>query len=306
MPFGSPVHDVLQSLIDAAQLLAFSIVLFTVIVFIVKGQEMIALGRRAIAEVRLNLSWYFLDAMFVAPVIALIVAAIQAGVTGYSLQIVGTDTWNRLGRPLTFVAVIFLGDFVSYWRHRLEHTRWIWPVHAIHHSDTEMSWLTLARFHPINRAVTTCVDVSCLALLGFPAWALIANELVVPDFSNAQVDRPLAVSLPTRQCTIEKVSALKSVLANHPGTSALAPARCSHTTRWSRAGRASASRSWAATVSEAGRSLASSARRSAASTTRGSAATTSTRRSVSSRRGPSPSTASGIQSKAASSAANGT
>ena len=49
--------------------------------------------------------------------------------------------------------------------------------------------------------------------------ALIANELVVPDFSNAAVDRPLAVSLPTRQCTIDKVSALKAVLANHPGTS---------------------------------------------------------------------------------------
>ena len=30
---------------------------------------------------------------------------------------------------------------------------------------------------------------------------LIANELVVPDFSNAQANRPLAVSLPTRQCT---------------------------------------------------------------------------------------------------------
>jgi DNA polymerase-3 subunit alpha len=28
----------------------------------------------------------------------------------------------------------------------------------------------------------------------------------------------LAVSLPTRQCTVEKVSALKQVLANHPGT----------------------------------------------------------------------------------------
>lgn len=48
---------------------------------------------------------------------------------------------------------------------------------------------------------------------------LIANELVVPDFSSAQVDRPLAVSLPTRQCTIDKVSALKQVLARHPGTS---------------------------------------------------------------------------------------
>jgi DNA polymerase-3 subunit alpha len=48
--------------------------------------------------------------------------------------------------------------------------------------------------------------------------SLIANDLIVPDFSSAQVDRPLAVSLPTRQCTVEKVSALKQVLANHPGT----------------------------------------------------------------------------------------
>ncbi|MDD4865962.1 MAG: DNA polymerase III subunit alpha, partial [Mycobacterium sp.] len=49
--------------------------------------------------------------------------------------------------------------------------------------------------------------------------SLIANDLVVPDFSNAQPDRPLAVSLPTRQCTIDKVTALKQVLARHPGTS---------------------------------------------------------------------------------------
>src|SRR6202012_5427232 len=48
---------------------------------------------------------------------------------------------------------------------------------------------------------------------------LIANDLGVPDFSNAQPNRPLAVSLPTRQCTIDKVSALKQVLAQHPGTS---------------------------------------------------------------------------------------
>ena len=48
---------------------------------------------------------------------------------------------------------------------------------------------------------------------------VIVNDLVVPDFSNAQPDRPLAVSLPTRQCTLDKVTALKQVLARHPGTS---------------------------------------------------------------------------------------
>ena len=49
--------------------------------------------------------------------------------------------------------------------------------------------------------------------------SLIVYDLVVPDFSSAQVNRPLAVSLPTRQCTMDKVTALKQVLARHPGTS---------------------------------------------------------------------------------------
>jgi DNA polymerase III subunit alpha len=48
--------------------------------------------------------------------------------------------------------------------------------------------------------------------------SLIANELIVPDFSSAAANRPVAVSLPTRQCTVDKVSALKQVLARHPGT----------------------------------------------------------------------------------------
>jgi DNA polymerase-3 subunit alpha len=49
--------------------------------------------------------------------------------------------------------------------------------------------------------------------------SLIANDLVVPDFSSAALDRTLAVSLPIRQCTLDKVDALKQVLARHPGTS---------------------------------------------------------------------------------------
>jgi sterol desaturase/sphingolipid hydroxylase (fatty acid hydroxylase superfamily) len=178
MPVRPLINQTLQSLTDAAQLLAISVAFFCLIVFVVKGREMVALGKRAVAEVRLNLSWYFLDALFVAPVIAVLVAAIQAAVTGYSLQLVGGHVWDSAGRPATFFAVVFLGDFISYWRHRLEHTRWIWPAHAVHHSDTEMTFLTLARFHPVNRLVTSCVDLGFLAVLGFPAWALVANVMV--------------------------------------------------------------------------------------------------------------------------------
>jgi hypothetical protein len=47
---------------------------------------------------------------------------------------------------------------------RLDKERWsmFWPCHAVHHSDTEMTWLTLERFHPFNRLITTVVDSTFL------------------------------------------------------------------------------------------------------------------------------------------------
>ncbi|PTR32224.1 DNA polymerase-3 subunit alpha [Rhodococcus sp. OK519] len=48
--------------------------------------------------------------------------------------------------------------------------------------------------------------------------SLIANDLAVPDLSAIGVAKPVAVSLPVRQCTKEKLGALKQVLSRHPGT----------------------------------------------------------------------------------------
>ena len=49
--------------------------------------------------------------------------------------------------------------------------------------------------------------------------SIIVNDLVLPDVSAAGESRPVAVSLPTRLCTPDRVTALKQVLTRHPGTS---------------------------------------------------------------------------------------
>ncbi len=41
-----------------------------------------------------------------------------------------------------------------------------------------MTWLTLQRFHPINRITTYLIDVGVLLLLGFPPVVVVANSLV--------------------------------------------------------------------------------------------------------------------------------
>lgn len=172
------LHDLLESLTTAAALLASPALAFASLALAVKGREALALGRRVLAEIRLNLAWYFLDALTVGPVLAVAAAGVRHLVEASALAPIASSAWEAAGQPATLVAIVFVGDFVSYWRHRLEHTRWIWPAHAIHHSDTQVTWLTLARFHPVNRAVTMAIDLTALALLGFPAWALVANELV--------------------------------------------------------------------------------------------------------------------------------
>lgn len=77
----------------------------------------------------------------------------------------------------TLAGAIVVGDFVGYWRHRLEHSRWLWPAHEFHHGDEEMNWSTTYRFHPLNRASTTAIDMGALAALGFPWWAVVGNAV---------------------------------------------------------------------------------------------------------------------------------
>lgn len=166
------------SLADAVLALLIPAVFFISLALIVKRREAWAAAKRAAHEAQLNLGFYFLDAIFVFPVLGLVTVAIGVFMQNAGLIIVPESWWLAIGTYPTVFMAVFLGDFIGYWRHRLEHTKWLWPTHAIHHSDEEMTWLTLNRFHPVNRITTVIIDSTFLMAMGLPAWAVIANSLV--------------------------------------------------------------------------------------------------------------------------------
>ena len=45
---------------------------------------------------------------------------------------------------------LFILDFFGYLRHRLMHSKYLWPFHSIHHSSRQIDWLSTERNHPIN------------------------------------------------------------------------------------------------------------------------------------------------------------
>ncbi|MGI9388549.1 MAG: sterol desaturase family protein [Boseongicola sp.] len=134
--------------------------------------------QRASKESGLNLSIFAFNVVFVVPCIAILSTGLYEFVQASGIPTFGASIWSSTNSVIVVFVAVFIGDFVGYWRHRLEHTALLWPAHAVHHSDTEMTWLTLERFHPINRITTFVIDNAALLALGFPPYAIVAKSLV--------------------------------------------------------------------------------------------------------------------------------
>lgn len=166
------------SLYQAATSLAAPATFFFLLGFAIKRRALFTDMRRATYESGLNLSIAAFNVIFIVPVLVLVSNGLHATISALGLPIVGPQWWQNLPSIIVVLLAIFIGDFVGYWRHRLEHTPLLWPSHAVHHSDTEMTWLTLERFHPINRITSFLIDNAALLALGFPPYAIVAKSLV--------------------------------------------------------------------------------------------------------------------------------
>lgn len=148
--------------------------LFFLLALLVKGKKVFSDVLAALPNGTFNLSLMSFNAIIIPP----LTSALAIYITPYEISPYLTNAWDKLPALIVIFAAIFIGDFIGYWRHRLEHSRLLWPSHSIHHSDDKMTWLTLQRFHPINRISTYMIDSFILIALGFPVYAIIANNLV--------------------------------------------------------------------------------------------------------------------------------
>lgn len=152
-------------------------VVFAILAYLVKGKQAFADARAATGETRINLILSAVDQLAVSPIVALLLAAAAGSIQSHGLHLPTTALWPRLGVWPTLLIAVLFGDFVGYWRHRLQHTPWLWPAHAIHHSDTRLTWFSLERTHPFDR-LGTMLDIVFLTALGLPIWAVAASNFV--------------------------------------------------------------------------------------------------------------------------------
>lgn len=151
---------------------------FLIISILYRGSQWLPEMRKALRESELTLKIVLFNAVVSAPLISLLVTGLYGVIHRNGLILFEASDWEALPAPLVLFAALFFCDTFNYWRHRLEHTRLFWPAHAVHHSDTEVTWLTSARWHPVNLLTLRVLPGAAMLMLGFPVWAVIFNSMM--------------------------------------------------------------------------------------------------------------------------------
>jgi sterol desaturase/sphingolipid hydroxylase (fatty acid hydroxylase superfamily) len=88
--------------------------------------------------------------------------------------------------PLQAVVAYVAGTFAQYWYHRFMHTKLMWPLHAVHHSERDFGVLTTNRHHPIEIFILDMAIIVTVAPLGIDIKAIAAAMVAAVLFSTLQ------------------------------------------------------------------------------------------------------------------------
>lgn len=83
------------------------------------------------------------------------------------------------------VLAFALLDASDYVFHRLSHNvRWLWLLHAVHHSDRSLDVTTNLRQHPLHIIPTELWNLVACAAIGVPPWVFLLHEIVSLGFAH--------------------------------------------------------------------------------------------------------------------------
>lgn len=107
------------------------------------------------------------------------------------LRGVNLDFWP------TLLLAILVFEFIAYGFHRAMHAvPWLWRIHAVHHSDTELDVTTTYRNHPLELVVNAPLTIPIILLLGFPVAVVVAYQLIKTSVSvtaHSNIRLPVAL-----------------------------------------------------------------------------------------------------------------
>lgn len=86
----------------------------------------------------------------------------------------------HLSETVKILLAFLLLDIGIYWQHRLLHEApFLWRLHRLHHTDTELDVTTAGRFHLLEIVASFTLKIAMVLVIGAPAVAIIIFEVAL-------------------------------------------------------------------------------------------------------------------------------
>jgi sterol desaturase/sphingolipid hydroxylase (fatty acid hydroxylase superfamily) len=148
---------------------------FLVIAAVTKRGALMAAFRKAWPESRTNAGLFAINYVLFMPIIAAPVLAVTTVVPNWQEL---RDAWPDLPFAVEVFLALALIDVTAYWRHRFEHTSFMWRFHATHHADETLNWFSVKRKHPIGKLFEVMIDIVPALLIGCPLLAIALAQML--------------------------------------------------------------------------------------------------------------------------------
>ena len=153
-----------------------------------QGREGVSWTQGMMKSAGSNISLALINGLMAGGVYALVELA-DAAYASLGIPYISQSVWDGIPIWVSLAIYLIAIDFADYWNHRLLHTRGFWPIHAVHHSDTDMNFTTSNRVHILESVVMLTSYTVLLSWLGLPAevgallvtWKLMYNKFVHID-----------------------------------------------------------------------------------------------------------------------------
>lgn len=157
--------------------MALPLILFSGLLVAAKGPRALRLSDETLRSATVTLGLLIING-YLASYLVLQIDLTMSSYEAVGLPHLSTHFWEQLPWPVTVLVVMILLDFVDYWTHRLMHNSPLWGVHAVHHTEQRMTWLTSSRVHIFETSIMKIGYVVLLGWTGIPIWALLAASAV--------------------------------------------------------------------------------------------------------------------------------